>query len=371
VLCPACQQECSSETVCPRCGVSLLNAGAQAKPGDTFTATANDSATDRLKSIFVIGAAAAAWVLVVFLAYVRTKKWSGGAFNAESFGYFIGSGLTPVLVVAFVVWLVDRSRKDKMSAAHKQLWMASLALGISLVSFAGSLRLATGFDKSAANKQAGHLMKQAAGKEAVTADSEWYDGPTRQFFRDILAFNQEYTSAVHAIDQSSLPKLYTPESYGTRAGMQNTITVLHALVGVDKKYESLEPVLKKMEANIYASSASDYEKEEFLKGFRGSTDKSLAPRRETFRAEEEWMQSSIELYEFTLAHFGDYKVQGKKLMFRVNGSREQFQGLQSKSIALHKTAIESKHKFDAVRQDALSQSGVTPADLSSPGSKEK
>lgn len=371
MLCPACQQDCSSATVCPRCGVSLLNPGAQAQSGDPFAPKANDSATDRLKSIFVIGAAAVAWVLVVFLAYVRTKKWSGGAFNAESFGYFIGSVLTPVLVVAFVVWLVDRSRKDKMSAAHKQLWMASLALGISLVSFAGSLRLTPDFDKSAAKKQAGHLMKQAAGKEAVTADSEWYDGPTRQFFRDILAFNQEYTSAVQSIDQSSVAKLYTPESYATRAGMQATISRLHALLDVDKKYESMDPVLKKMEVNISAASASDFEKEEFLKGFRSSTDKSLAPRRETFRAEEEWMQSSIDLYEFTLAHFGDYKVQGKKLMFRGNGLIGQFQELQSKSIALHKTAIESKHKFDAVRQNALSQSGVTPADLASPGSKEK
>lgn len=368
MLCPACQQECSSATACPRCGASLLNPVNQAQTGDPFIPTANDSVTDRLKSIFVIGAAAVAWILVVLLAYVRTKKWSGGAFNGKSVGYFIGSVLAPVLIVAFVFWLIDRARKDKLAAAHKQIWIAVVALGISLVSFARELQKAPRID---AKEQMGHLMKQAAGKEATTPDTAWYDGPSRQFFRDILAFNQEYTIAVQAIDQSSLPKLYTPESYATRVGMQNTITVLHALLDVDKKYESLEPVLKKMEANIHASSASDYEKEEFLKGFRSSTDKSLAPRGETFRAEEEWMQSSIDLYEFTLAHFADYKVQGKKLMFRGNGLIGQFQGLQSKSIALHKTVIESKHKFDAVRRDALSQSGVTPADLASPGSKEK
>ena len=83
------------------------------------------------------------------------------------------------------------------------------------------------------------------------------------------------------------------------------------------------------------------------------------------------MQSSIDLYEFTLAHFGDYKVQGEKLMFHGNGLFGQFQDLQSKSITFRKTAIESKHKFDAQRNDTLSQAGMTPADLSSPASKEK
>ena len=126
-----------------------------------------------------------------------------------------------------------------------------------------------------------------------------------------------------------------------------------------------------MEVNISATSASEFAKEEFLKGFRSSTSKSLAPRRETFRTEEEWMQSSIDLYEFTLAHFGDYKVQGKKLMFHGNGLFGQFQDLQSKSITFRKTAIESKHKFDAGRQDALSQAGVTPADISAPPPKDK
>jgi hypothetical protein len=83
------------------------------------------------------------------------------------------------------------------------------------------------------------------------------------------------------------------------------------------------------------------------------------------------MQSSIDLYEFTLAHFGDYRVQGKKLIFHGNGLLGQFQDLQSKSIANHKAAIESKHKFDAGRKDALSQTGVTPADISAPAAKEK
>ena len=193
-----------------------------------MTAKVNHSSIQRFKSIFVIGAAGAAWTLVVYLSYLRTVRWSGGVRNAQSSGYFIGNLLTPVLAVSFVVWLINRGRKYKMSPTYKQLLTAFLALGITLVSFAGSLRQTTGIDESSAKKQLGHLMKQAAGKETVTPDSEWYDGPSREFFRDILTFNQEYTSANQSVDQSSLPKLYTPESYATRRSMQTTISQLHA-----------------------------------------------------------------------------------------------------------------------------------------------
>jgi len=370
MLCPACHKEGSSAEVCPHCGTSLLSSQGQTASGDPFITKANSSPFHLLKSIFAIGGAGVAWASLVYLSYLRTVRWSGGVRNAQSSGYFTGSFLTPALIAAFVVWLINRGRKDKMSWAYKQLLAAFLALGITLVSFAGSLREPAGFHESA-KKQMGHLIKQAAGKEAVTPDSEWYEGPSRRFFRDILAFNQEYTNAIQSIDQSSLAKLYTPESYATRAGMRTTIAELHALLEADKKYESLDPILKKMEVNISATSASEFQKNEFLKGFRGSAGKALAPRGETFRAEEEWLQSSIDLYEFTLAHFADYKVQGKKLIFHGHGLPGEFQDLQSKSIALRKTAIESKHKFDAQRNDTLSQAGMTPADLSSPASKEK
>src|SRR5690349_518309 len=256
MLCPACHQDCFFAEGCPYCGASLRSSQGQTASGDPFIAKANTSSIHISKSIFAIGAAGVAWALIVYLSYLRTVRWSGGVRNAQSSGYFTGSLLTPALIAAFVVWLINRGRKDKMSWTYKQLLASLLALGITVVSFAGSLQEPAGF-REFAKKQMGHLMKQAAGKEAVSPDSEWYEGPSRQFFRDILAFNQEYTNAIQSIDQSSLTKLYALESYATRARMRTTIAQLHALLDVDNKYESLDPVLKKMELNISATSASE------------------------------------------------------------------------------------------------------------------
>jgi hypothetical protein len=323
-----------------------------------------------LKLMLLTGAISAAWILVFYLAYFRTVRWSHGVFNAESSGYLIGSLLTPALIAAVIVWAIDRGRKEKLSSARKNLVAAVLALGISLASIVGSLRASRGSDDASLKQQMGHLMKQAAGKEAATPDNNWYDGPSREFFRDILNFNQEYARAMQSAKGSSSAKLYTPESYATRAGMEATVTQLHAMLDVDKKYESMEPVIKKLEAMVNATSASQSEKEAFLNGLRGSFSKSLAPRNETMRIEEEWLQSSIDLYEYTLSHLGDYSVRDKKLIFRAGVSPDEFQGMQARAIALRKDAVESKHKLDAARQAAMSQTGLTPADLSAP-SKEK
>jgi hypothetical protein len=371
VVCPACQQDSTSATVCSHCGASLANSGVGSTRGDPFPTEPENRRPGVLKSFFLAIAISAAWILVFYLAYFRTVRWSHGVFNAETSGYLIGSLLTPILIAAVIVWAIDRGRKAKLSSARKNLLTAALALGVSLVSITGSLRESRGSEDVSLKQKMGHLMKQAAGKEAAAPDTNWYDGPSREFFRDILNFNQEYTGAMQSAKGSSATKLYTPESYATRAGMEATVTQLHAMLDVDKKYESTEPLIQKLEARISATSASEADKEAFMNGVRNSFGKSLAPRNETMRIEEEWLQSSIDLYGYTLSHSGDYWVRGKKLVFRAGVSPDEFQGLQAKAIALRKDAVESKHKLDAARQAAMSQTGITPADIDSPTSKQK
>jgi len=132
----------------------------------------------------------------------------------------------------------------------------------------------------------------------------------------------------------------------------------------------LDPVIKRLEAGIAATAASEAVKAEFLKGFRGSFSKSLGPRNEMFRAEEEWLQSSIYLYEYALSHFADYTVRGKKLMFRSEVPRVKFQDLQARALAFHKAATDAKQKLNAATGHAASEIGVSPADIFSPASKE-
>ena len=356
MICPNCHQASLKDTICSVCGTPI-------PPENVDRVEHSSDSGWSLKTTVVGMATLAAWGIVLFIAYVKTVRWSGGTSSAEARGYLVGGFLTPAVVAIFIVWLINRSRRDKMPTQYKHALTAFLASFISIVSLVGSLQNSEkSLQNTSIEKQMGHLLKQAAGKETAT-NANWYDEPTRVFLRDMLSLNQEYTQAVGAI-RSPAAKLYTPASYATRSNLRGTISEFQALMEVDTKYESVQPIFARLESNVAAADASSNEKQEFLKGVHSTADKTLAPRTDTFRAEEEWIQATIELYQFNLAHFSDYEVHGNKLLFHQNASRLQFEALQSKSIALRKVTLESKSKLDATRAAASTRLGVTLSDVS-------
>jgi hypothetical protein len=93
--------------------------------------------------------------------------------------------------------------------------------------------------------------------------------------------------------------------------------------------------------------------------------KKMAPRDETFRTEAAWLNSTIDLYQFTLAKSDQFHVRDKKLLFDSNKVCAKFKKKQSASIALRDAASESKKRAEAVRSDALSELGLQPSDIPS------
>src|SRR5258708_4286428 len=81
----------------------------------------------------------------------------------------------------------------------------------------------------------------------------------RTLFSEMISFNQEYPQAVHAVP-SPAAQLYTPASYGKRSILRDTISEFEALLEINKKYESVQPVLARLEANVAAAHASSAEK---------------------------------------------------------------------------------------------------------------
>lgn len=326
---------------------------------DSMGAKSPPERASRLKSALHVAFQLLAWAIVLLLAVVTTLHWSKGTFNAQVTGYLIGSVLTPVGISFLVAWLINRKRDPKMGGLAQHSLAALLALFISLMSFAGSAR--SGGPDSPLH-HVGHLLKQASGKEEVI-DSHWYDEPSRQFFRDMIQFNKEYTDAVHVAPTSSLASLYMPESYSTRTRLAQTVSELQGVLEIDKKYQSVDPLFTMAEVNVKRAQASSEEKDDFLRGMRNGAQKVLGPRTKTFESEEQWLQGSIELYKFCLSHFADYTVRGKKLFFRSESSRLKFEELQSQAIEFRKAARQAKTELEASRSQAMSTLGVSPSDI--------
>jgi hypothetical protein len=367
MICRNCGKESVTGDFCSSCG-TRVSQQSDAPSGDPFPQPQPSSIVQGAKSTFRVSLALFLWAVIAIVGFVHTQRWSGGEYSPEAAGYLVGSIVTPGLLAWLIMWLINRSQKKTDPLAHRYLAISAVALLLSLLSFAGSSNDRLGPDSIQDHVR--HLVRQASGKEAEV-NSTWYDEPERELFRDMTAFNREYAQAVSSVDQTRLAKLYSTESYATKANIQGTIACLRELQEVDKKYESLDPPIKKFEDRINATNRSAREKEQFLTGVHSGVAKILAPRGETFRTEEDWLQSGTDLYEFTLAHFSDYTIQKQKLVFHSDASLAEFTDRQSKSIALRKVALEAKGKLDAMRQDNMSRFGLTSSDIPSAGQGRK
>ncbi|GAC1636039.1 MAG: hypothetical protein NVS9B14_14110 [Candidatus Acidiferrum sp.] len=358
MLCPKCSREIPPAfTSCPVCAQNAL-------VGDplSVSASAQQSASPpvrvRLLNIYTLLVLA----VVFAVAYLKAKVWSHGIFTPQATGYLVGAAATPLLISWFFVWLLNRKKTPPMPGYRRGAITVSAALGLSLLSLFGELSR-RGEDNQSLRRDVGHLLKQASWKENPGADVNWYDGPTRTFFRDVIRFGQEYTAAIRAADKSSLSTLYTPESYASQAGIKKTISQLRILLDIDKKYESLDPIVQALEKRVQGADASQSDKDAFLKGVRESAGKSMAPRQETFHADEAWLESAVGLYEFMLAHFTDYSVRRGKIEFKSDALLKEFQQRQSKSSALRNVVTDARNKLDAARQNVLSKMDVSPDDI--------
>ena len=365
MTCAICGFELDSAGNCARCAKpSVPAASAVASPpsGDPFLPAATEGPTNRWRDPLFAFLSTILLVPVVGLNYLRALRWAG-VINAESFGYMMGGVLMSLLFGLLAMFLVQKARRKKAEPASKTLGVVSIALLFSMFAFTGEIASRHGGTTSDAYHKAGNLLKEAAGKQPVGKDANWWDAPTRDFFQDILQMNQKYSAEAAALDSSAVKDLYSSSSYGGKVHMEKVISQLQAALAVDEKYASLDPIIKKMDDRVAAVDASESEKQAFLRGMKNSMEKSLAPRNELVRTEEVWMKSTIDLYKFIIAHTNDYSIRDNKLYFRNHAVRDEFTSQQSKAIALHENFLKAKSAFEESRKNKMDQMGVAPSDL--------
>jgi len=368
MACPTCGSELVPTGNCTHCATlgapaPPTDAALMASPsGDPFVPATTEAPPNRWKAPFFTALVIVLLVPVVGLNYLRALHWAG-VINAESFGYMMGGVLMSLLLGLLAMFLVQKARRKKTAPASKTLGVVSIALLSSMFAFTGEMASRRGGLDSNAYHQAGNLLKEAAGKQPVSKDANWWDAPTRDFFQDILQMNQSYAAEAAALDSSAIKDLYSSSSYGGKVRMEKVISQLQAALTVDEKYASLDPIIKRMDDRVAAVNVSEGEKQAFLKGMKNSMEKSLAPREELLRSEEVWMKSTIDLYKFVIAHTNDYSIRDNKLSFPNDAVRDEFTSQQSKAIALHKDFLKAKSAFEELRKSKMNELGVAPSDL--------
>lgn len=362
MYCTACGSEIDPQGKCPRCLPFAGAASPSVPQGDAFFPPKIEKSPGNWQSPVLTVIAFFCFGMVFFLNYLKALHWAG-VMNPEAAGYMIGGVMVSSVIGLMVMYLVGRTRTRKSLFGARALLSAGIALAVTVFSFAGEMTRSRFSPDSDVKHKTGTLLKEAAGKLPASANVNWYDGPTRDFFRDTLEMNERYVSEGRALDNSAIKDLYSSKSYGGEVHMQKVVTQLRAALAVDEKYASMDAIIKKMEDRVAAANASESEKQEFLRGWHESVQKSLRPRNDVIEKEEAWMKCTIDLYEFSIAHTGDYSIRDNKLYFRNHTARESFTAQQTKAIALHKEFLKAKSAMDESRNNKMKQMGVSTSDL--------
>jgi hypothetical protein len=359
MLCPSCGRELGNEPHCSFCATAVTpNSPEPCPPGDAFPSAKSPSLLDRAKPVILVLISLALWSPIVYFSYLRALRWAG-IMTDEAVGYMIGGCLFPLLVGLLAMYLVAKARGKKSAPPTRFFGVSVVALLISFLSFAGSLK----GPPNSAEHQVGDLLRQAAGNKPATADANWWDSPTRDFFHDILTRNQQYIAEVHGLDSSAIKDLYSPDSYAGTVHMQKVVSQLRAAFTVDTKYSSLDPALKSMRERVAAAHASESEKRNFLKGVNESIGRVINLRTELIRTGKVWMDNTLDLYGFMLAHSSDYSIRDTKLYFADSAIRKEFIARQSKAIASHKDFLKAEAAFENSRESDLNQLGVSSSEF--------
>lgn len=366
--CTSCGSELDAQGLCPRCGSNVPLSSAATPTANAFAGARTEAAPSTLKTVAFVILSLLLFGLVLLVNFFTVLRWKG-AKDAESFGYMTGGVLLAVGLGFLGMFALRKARGRRFHPASKTLGIAGIAFVISYMALAGQLASRRPLTADELNHRIGDLLKEAAGTKPPSADADWWDNPAREFFHDLFEMNKQYAAEVSALDNSAIQDLYSVNSYKNKARMEEVVTQLQAAQAVDEKYASLDPIIKKMEDRIAKANVSESDKQDFIKGMEGNMMKALGPRNETFRSEREWMKSTIELYQFVIAHSSEYSIRGNKLYFQNDATKDEFSERQTQAIALHQEFLKAKGAADNSRKQGMNKLGVSPTDMAPPKSQ--
>jgi hypothetical protein len=338
---------------CPWCGATPPS-DSSARAQDMF-----ESMTLKTVSLAVLSFGFLAMVL--WLNYRRALAWAG-TITAESTGYMIGGVFLSLLIGYLGLYLTKKMRGKNLAPSSKVLVITGVALIFSMYGTASEIYSARNQNEDV-SQHVGALFKEAAGKDRASTDENWTDTATRETLHDVLITNQKYVGEMSALDRSAMQNLYSEDSYAGVTHMQKVVAQVRGSLAVDEKYASIDPILKNLETRVSAANAPETEKQDYLKGVQLGLQQFLGRRTELIRKEEEWARSTIDLYQFLIAHTNDYSIQDKKLIIPDSSTRAEFRSLQANAISLRKEFLKMRKAMTESRNEKLSELGLSSSDF--------
>lgn len=289
-------------------------------------------------------------------------RWSG-KLDRETRGYMFGGCLAAFLFSSLVVWLYYR-KKPTRPCSLKMAFLVSLwAFVFTIPNFIASKQDSVENRDARVTERVAVLMKETAGEIPPSPLKEEWEGPVRAFCKDLIEENRRYQRETDALDVADLADLYSPGSYASPARTAKMIRELRAMQDVETKhYQFLGPIFERYKNRFRALNISEEEREEYVRGVeegfaRNSDYEGL------YAQEKDWLQQSIELYNFALRNKKSFRLTNNEISSRSAEFLSSFQSMQSRAILLRDDLLAAQAEFESKRRSKLEKMGLRPADV--------
>ncbi|HEY6249470.1 MAG TPA: zinc ribbon domain-containing protein [Candidatus Angelobacter sp.] len=255
-----------------------------------------------------------------------------------------------------------------MNAPAKRGPVAGVIVVILLAAAVGGFLYLRTIDDEKPEARIGRLMREAAGqqpiKKAFWSKNREFDDTFRDQYRNLFRINQEYLAAVKNADISAAAKLGSPESFADPASFTQGLSQLHAVYSLDmSQEEKVREVVGSIRHTIETGDWAASDREGVMKGFEAGLAVPLAKRQTAVSAEQAWVQSIDDVYNYAQQNHSVFVLNGGQLLISDNDVLQGFNSRMQTMSSRRTEFLQAKNDYDKFQADMFQKMGVTPKDM--------
>ena len=226
-------------------------------------------------------------------------------------------------------------------------------------------------DNEAPEARIGRLILEASGAQPVKTGFAYtlskmkkFDDDFREQYRNLFHINQEYMAAVKSADISAASKLGSPETFADPTSFAEGLRQLHAVYDLDMNQEQkVAQVVSNIRNMIETSDWAASDREAIRKGFDTGIAEPLNKRHNAVSAEQAWVQSIDDLYDYAGRNHAVFILSGGQLLISDNDVLEGFNSRVRTMNSRRTDFLQAKEAYDKFQAETLQKMGVAPKDM--------
>jgi hypothetical protein len=294
----------------------------------------------------------------IALAVLQALLWSRGVWNAEVFGYAIGT----ILMSTIVAYLIAGRRKKRKPVSFGLIF-AGILLFTCLPELSNRPEDAT--------RKVTDIVREANGTKPVDrsgAPESPQDKLLREVMTEFLGKVKAYKEKAHELGVG-LHTLYAPESFSGPEAMSHTRDNVQKITTLDHEFVlQLEQWPARVQEQVAQSALSESDKQSFLKGVQQTFSNSeiVTLRTQGDQVETQWCKDTLALYDFARSQAARIHVKDAHILVDDEKVRTRFNDLLHQSREQHRRMTETNTQLAKLQQDGLKRLGLTGKDAGLP-----